>query len=293
MTEDTAELLQRELVDAEREGAHQAGPRIPHISRITVWGQDVRVAVWGGDAGGTPLLIFNGIGARLELLAPFVRTLSPDRTVIAFDVPGTGESPAPRVPYRLWMLASLTARILDTLGHHRVSVMGVSWGGTIAQQFALQHPRRCEKLILAATTPGALMIPGDLRALRHMASPRRYSDRAYMKEIVGTVYGGVARTSPELFAEFETLLSPASRMGYLFQQMALMGWTSLPFLPLIRQPTLVLAGDDDPLVPVLNAQIMARLIPRSRLVVFDDGHLFLISKAAECAAHVDSFLHEG
>lgn len=61
-------------------------------------------------------------------------------------------------------------------------------------------------------------------------------------------------------------------------------------LPLLRQPTLILAGNDDPLVPMVNARIMARLIPHSTLVELDDGHLFLFTKARESAASVDRFL---
>ena len=81
-----------------------------------------------------------------------------------------------------------------------------------------------------------------------------------------------------------------SQQGYLMQQLALIGWTSAPWLPLLRQQTLILAGDDDPVIPLVNAQIMARLIRRSRLHVFHDGHLFLISEAAEAGRIVREFL---
>lgn len=267
-----------------------ASPRAVNITRVTVGRQELRVGVWPGDGEATPLLIFNGIGSRIELLGPFVQQLDPNREVIVFDVPGTGESPAPRIPYRLWMLARLTARLLDALGHAQVHAMGVSWGGLIAQQFALQRASRCRSLILAATTPGALMIPGNLRALLKMANPRPFNERTFLHENLGLLYGGVARTAPETFKDFASLMSPASRRGYLFQQLALAGWTSLPFLPLLRQPALVLAGNDDPLVPLANARLMTRLIPKAELTVFEDGHLFLFSKARESADAVDAFL---
>jgi poly(3-hydroxyoctanoate) depolymerase len=81
-----------------------------------------------------------------------------------------------------------------------------------------------------------------------------------------------------------------SRRGYLYQQLALLGWTSVPWLPLLRQKTLVLAGDDDPVVPVVNARILASLIRRAKLQIFNDGHLFLISSADEAAKAVREFL---
>ena len=265
-------------------------PRDLQTRRVTVGGRDLRVAVWAGDPSRTPLLIFNGIGARVELLAPLVKHLDPGREVIAFDVPGTGDSPAPRLPYRLWMLVRLTTKLLDTLGYNRVDAMGISWGGALAQQFAMQRARRCRRLILAATTPGVLSMPGNLRILAKMVSPRRYADPDYIALNFGSLYGGVARTSLDMFRQFADLVKPTSRVGYLYQQLALAGWTSMPFLPFIRQPTLVLAGEDDPLVPVANARLMAKLIPRATLTTFDDGHLFVLSKARQCARKIEEFL---
>lgn len=263
----------------------------PQFSHHTVDGQQFRVAIWPGeDATRTPLLLFNGIGSRIELLEPFVKELDPAREVISFDVPGAGESPSPRLPYRLWMLARVVADLLDQLQYDQVDVLGVSWGGTLAQQFAVQKARRCRKLILAATAAGGLLIPGSPKTLLKMATPRRFKDPNYLQENMGALYGGMARTDPHMLREFGRLSRSPSRRGYLYQQMALAGWVSAPFLPLIRQPTLILAGSDDPIVPLINARIMARLIPHSTLTTFDDGHLFLFSKAAECADLVDDFL---
>jgi poly(3-hydroxyalkanoate) depolymerase len=263
---------------------------------MRISGHELRVGLWPGEstseATSVPLLIFNGIGSRLELLDPFVQWLDPDRKVIVFDVPGTGGSQSPLFPYRLWMLARLTSQLLDALGHDRVHIMGVSWGGAIAQQFAVQRSAQCERLILAATATGMLMIPGDLRTLARMATPRRLTDRRYLEKHFGNLYGGAARLERALFEEFGRFMHSANRMGYLFQQLALVGWSSLPFLPLVRQQTLILAGNDDPLVPLVNARLMASLIPRSRVRVLEDGHLFLFSRGAESAAEVNSFLSD-
>src|SRR3989440_9444278 len=108
---------------------------------ITVRGQRLRVAIRKGDgkADGTrtPLLLLNGIGVNLEVLQPFVDALDPAIEVIRFDVPGTGGSPAPYIPYRFSMLALLVTKMLDQLGYRQVDALGVSWGGALAQQFAL------------------------------------------------------------------------------------------------------------------------------------------------------------
>lgn len=259
------------------------------IGRYDVGGQMLRVGVRRGQKARTPLLLFNGIGANIELVEPFVNALDGSGAVI-FDVPGVGGSPAPRLPYRPSMLARLTARLLDQLGHEQVDVLGVSWGGALAQQFAFQHGKRCRRLVLAATSPGHVMVPGKLSALLKMATPRRYKDAEYMKLIAGEIYGGALRSSPELVLGHLRHVRWSSDYGYYLQLIAGFGWTSLPWLHLLAQPTLVMAGTDDPIVPLVNGRILARLIPDARLLTIDDGHLFLVTSAIESAAKVSEFL---
>jgi len=258
-----------------------------HIRQVDVLGTTLRVAIWPGQRGRTPLLMFNGIGASLELLAPFADALG-DIEAIAFDVPGTGGSSLSPIPYRLWMLSMLASRMLNALGYHRVDVLGVSWGGAVAQQFALQNPRRCRRLVLAATSQGFLMRPPKLSVLAKFMTPRRFNDPVFRRAIAGDIYGGKARVQRNLIREFRK----TSKRGYLMQQFALLGWTSVPWLPLLRQPTLVLAGDDDPVIPLVNAEWMSKLIRNSRLHVFNDGHLFLISDAVAAGRVVRDFLLE-
>jgi poly(3-hydroxyalkanoate) depolymerase len=261
------------------------------ISLYEVSGQTLRVGVRRSDDACPPLLVFNGIGANIELLEPFLDALDGHKT-IAFDVPGVGGSPAPAVPYRPGTLARLSARLLDQLGHEQVDVLGVSWGGALAQQFAFQHAKRCRRLVLAATSPGHLMVPGKLTVLLKMASPRRYKDGEYMTRIAGDVYGGALRRSPELVQRHLRHIRWSSDMGYYLQLIAVLGWSSLPWLRCLPQPTLVMVGSDDPLVPVANGRILARLIPNARLVTIDDGHLFLVTSASRSAAVVSDFLSQ-
>jgi pimeloyl-ACP methyl ester carboxylesterase len=109
---------------------------------LTVGGRAIRVAVRQGNQGWPPLLLCNGIGASLELLKPFADALDPRRTVIRFDMPGVGGSPAPVIPYHLATLPSLLAGLLDQLGYAQADVLGISWGGGLAQHFALSRPDR-------------------------------------------------------------------------------------------------------------------------------------------------------
>jgi poly(3-hydroxyalkanoate) depolymerase len=261
------------------------------VSLLDVGGRRLRVAVRPGTASGPPLLVCNGIGTPLEALAPFTSILDPRVTVVRFDVPGVGGSPAPRLPYSMARLAALAGAMLRQLGYHRFDVLGISWGGALAQQIALQYPRRCRRLVLVATATGSLMIPARPRVLAQLSTPRRHRDPAHAARIAGAIYGGMIRRDPglaDLIARSQA--SRVSVTGYLYQLCACAGWTSLPWLPLIRQPTLILAGDDDPIVPLANAKIMAALLPNARLRVYPDGHLGLLTRAAELAPVVSGFL---
>ncbi|HEX7156315.1 MAG TPA: poly(3-hydroxyalkanoate) depolymerase [Burkholderiaceae bacterium] len=259
------------------------------IQTQRVGSQALRIGVRPGDESRAPLLVFNGIGANVELMEPFLDAL-PGPEAIVFDVPGVGGSPLPALPYRPWMLARLSARLLDELGRGQVDVLGVSWGGVLAQQFAFQYPRRCRRLVLAATSPGQLMVPGKPGVLLKMANPRRYKDPEYMNRIAGDIYGGALRRSPELIRQHLRHVRWSSDLGYYLQLIACAGWSSLPWLPLVRQPTLILMGRDDPLVPPVNGRILAGLMPNARMEVVDDGHLFIVTSAAESARIVSGFL---
>lgn len=264
------------------------------ITEITVRGLRMRVAVRPPSGAGqarTPLLLMNGIGARLEVLQPLVDCLPPAVPVIRFDVPGVGGSPAPTLPYHYATLASLVGAMLRTLGYDRVDVLGFSWGGGLAQQFAVTQAHRCRRLVLAATGTGAVMVPARPTVLARMLTPRRHRDPAYARRIAGELYGGTMRHHPDRAAQaLQAHSASGSTRGYFYQLLAIAAWTSLPGLMLIRQPTLVLAGDDDPLIPTVNARIMARGIPRARLHLYRGGHLALVTEAAELAPVVDAFL---
>jgi poly(3-hydroxyalkanoate) depolymerase len=260
------------------------------ISFHDVGGQTLRVGMRAGATARPPLLLFNGIGASIELVEPFLAALD-GAAAIVFDVPGVGGSPAPSMPYRPSTLAQLTARLLDQLGHAEVDVLGVSWGGALAQQFAFQHGERCRRLVLAATSPGHLMVPGRLTVLLKMATPRRYKDPDYMQRIAGDIYGGAMRGAPDLARKHLRHVRWSSDYGYYLQLFAAFGWSSLPWLRRLSQRTLVIAGTDDPIVPLANGRILATLIPDARLVTIDDGHLFLVTSAGESAKIIAQFLN--
>jgi poly(3-hydroxyoctanoate) depolymerase len=263
------------------------------IRHIDVGGVRLRVGVRGS---GRPLLLLMGIGGNLEMWEPFEDALDPGVTqTITVDAPGTGGSTRYRAPRRMRGLAATLEQLLDRLGYQQVDVLGVSFGGVLAQQLAHQAPQRIRRLILAATGPGLGGVPASPRVLLALATPRRYTNPEFLRRVAADLYGGAARRDPHaaLHGSVARFNQPPSKAGYLAQLYAITGWTSLPWLRRLPHPTLVLAGDDDPIVPLANACILARLIPATRLhVIPGGGHLFLLDEPTETARLVTKFITE-
>ena len=185
-----------------------------------VGGRTLRVGIRPGDKSRAPLLLFNGIGANIELVEPFLDILDGPEAII-FDVPGVGGGPAPRLPYRPWTLARLNAQLLDQLGY---------------------GPAPGTRGNLTGPPHGA----GKLGVHLKMASPRRYRDPVYMGRLAGEIYGGRMRNSPELVQKHMRHVRWSSDYGYYLQLIPGVGLTSLPWLGFLRQPTLVMAGKRRP-----------------------------------------------
>ena len=251
----------------------------------------LRTAYWPTrqKTGNLPLLFFNGIGANLELTQG-LGNMFPDRDIITFDVPGVGKSPVTQWPYRPWMLARWTRKLLDRFGIEAVDVMGVSWGGALAQQYAFQYRNRVGRLILCATSAGMTMIPGRPKSLSKMVDSRRYSDPDFMRDSFATLYGD--SVDGEVGKHVDNLLPPDPK-GYFYQLLAFLGWSSLPFIRFLKMPSLVLMGDRDTIVPLANGHILRMALPNARLHVIEGGgHLFLVTQADETGSVIRDFLTE-
>lgn len=258
---------------------------------ITITGQDIRVALMGPKDAERTLLIFNGIGASLESVEPFASHFQRTR-LITFDVPGVGGSPTPLIPYRFTTLSRMTRRLLDKLDIDKVDVFGVSWGGALAQQFAYDSQDRCLSLTLAATSAGFVMVPGNISVLMKMATPKRYTDPMHMVNIGPDIYGGQLRMNRELLMEHAAALKSGTGRGYLYQLLAGIGWTSWLWLPQIETPTMIMMGEDDPLVPKVNGDIIKNRLPVAELITMPCGHLFMLSHPEETAEQIETFIHD-
>lgn len=240
---------------------------------------------------GPPLLLVMGLGLSGRYWSRWIDLLSPSFRVITLDNRGTGRSSAPRAPFRVADMADDAAAVLADAGAPRAQVFGVSMGGMIAQELALRHPARVGSLVLAATTPGGLRAYVDMlsvaqvlarsfflspaesgRLLVPYLTPSR--DLSFFQEWVA-----IGRSEPR----------PPAR-GPLLQLLACGMFSSAARLRRVEAPALVLAGDQDKIIPCAHSERLAALLPRAEFhVLKDTGHVFLIEREGEVLAHLRRF----
>jgi pimeloyl-ACP methyl ester carboxylesterase len=241
---------------------------------------------------GHPVLLLNGVGAHMAMWGPLEQALDGFQ-LIEFDAPGTGRSGRPPYPLSIPALASLASHVLDEVNVRAADVVGYSMGGMVAQQLAASEPRRVRRLVLAATSCGWGSVPGQLEALLNLATPLRYWSKTFHRLTLGSMTGGRARTDHEWVDCHGELRGrrPPSTVGYVGQLLSLGLWSGLPLLERICHPTLVVTGDDDPLVPAANALLLASRLPRARVLVAPgEGHLLLMDPESVVLEPIRDFL---
>lgn len=241
---------------------------------------------------GKPLFLVPGIGCSADMWEPFMHFF-PDRRLISFDAPGVGRSSTPLFPVPVPSLAALAAAVLDHCAVDCTDVIGFSYGGAIAQQLAYDYPLRVGRLVLAATNCGLGSQWGALDAMAVMATPLRFYSTQYFERVAADVYGGVTGRDPTTrqHASGARRRLPPNQYGYAMQLLGGMGWSSWSFLPQIPHETLVVCGDDDPLIPVANARMLADRIPRAKLSVVERaGHLLLWDEPERVAPQIGQFV---
>lgn len=235
-------------------------------------GEQIRVCISPGSDDQIPLLICSGFGVSFEVLDSVAEALQKS-TVIRFDAPGIGGGFKKFPFYRFTRLAGILDDLLEHLEYDQVDIYGISWGGMLAQEFALKYPDRCRKLILASTLTGQISVPGNILA-HVLFSPTKWLLGKTYSRFASLVYGGKVLKRQWMDLENHLMLFHANLPGYLGQISASIGWTSIHRLRRLSQPVLLLFGNDDSVIPLINATILNKTIPDARLIVFDCGHLF-------------------
>jgi pimeloyl-ACP methyl ester carboxylesterase len=271
----------------------------PPSTFIDVRGLKVHVRDQGPRDDPVPLVLIHGTSASLHTWEGWVAALKGQRRVITMDLPGFGlTGPNAHDDYRTATYVAFVTDLLDALGVKKCVLAGNSLGGEIAWHAALSSPERIERLILVDSAGYPLQsqsIPIGFRIARIPGLNRIMEftlPRSLVAASVRNVYGDAARVTPELIDRYEALtLRSGNRraLGRRFEQSDF--GADAARIAAIRQPTLILWGGRDRLIPVDNARRFAQDIGGSRLVIFDDlGHVPQEEDAARTAAAVRVFL---
>jgi 3-oxoadipate enol-lactonase len=246
---------------------------------------------WDEQGQGAPILLIMGLGYASCMWHRARPTLAQHYRTLAFDNRGVGLSDVPPGPYSIATMAADTAAVLDAAGVASAHVFGVSMGGMIAQEFALQFPARTRSLILGCTSPGG---PFAIRAeskVIDILRVRGMTPEQARTAILPYIYD--ASTQQALIAEDVNLRRnwlPSSE-GYTAQLQAIPAWEAYSRIAQITAPTLLIHGRSDGLIPAGNGELIARQIPGARLVLLEHAsHMFLTDQTAAAMKEILAFL---
>jgi 3-oxoadipate enol-lactonase len=246
---------------------------------------------WEESGAGDPALLIMGLGYTSEMWHRTRPVMEQHYRTIVFDNRGVGKSDVPAGAYPIAQMAADATAVLDAAGIERARVFGISMGGMIAQEFALQYPDRVEKLILGCTACGGKESVPAAKAVRDILMARaNMTPEEGVEAMVPHIYDSStprARIDEDLAIRMKGY--PTSE-GYLGQIQGILAWSCFDRLGTIRAKTLVIHGESDGLVPPENGRIIARAIPGAELVMLEHAsHLFTTDQPEKSHAAILEF----
>jgi pimeloyl-ACP methyl ester carboxylesterase len=239
---------------------------------------------------GFPVLLVMGLGYGRWAWEPLVDPLAERYRVIWYDNRGIGGSDVPEGPYTVEQLAGDALQVLDERGIERAHVVGTSLGGMVAQELALSHPERVEKLVLLCTTGGASNgYPFPEQTVRLLAEAPSLAPDVALRRFVENAVSARGELVETLVAR--RTAAPPDPAGWQAQAAASAGFDAWDRVGRIDRETLVLAGDEDNVIDWRNSELLAEQIPGARLHVLPGtGHLFFWERPAETSSLIKEFL---
>jgi pimeloyl-ACP methyl ester carboxylesterase len=246
---------------------------------------------WDEQGSGEPLLLIMGLSYPSYMWHRSRPVLAQRYRTIALDNRGVGQSDVPPGTYSIPLMASDAAAVLDAAGVESANVFGVSMGGMIAQEFALQYPNRVRSLILGCTTPGGPdAVQPDPEALQVLLR-RDVTPEESKEAIIPFIYD--AATPRALIDEDMAIRMKwyPTAQGYMGQLQGIFGWEAYSRIAQIAAPTLVLHGESDRLVLPGNARLIAERIAGAKLVLIPHAsHIFDTDQTAASLHAILEFL---
>src|SRR5580692_6198201 len=239
---------------------------------------------WDEQGSGEPLLLIMGLSYPSYMWHRSRPILAARYRTIALDNRGVGQSEVPPGIYSIALMASDAASVLHAAGVESAHVFGVSMGGMIAQELALQYPSRVRSLILGCTAAGGpYAIKAESAALETLMR-RDLTPEESKEAIIPFIYDPATpreRIDEDMVIRMKWYPTP---QGYMGQLQGIFGWEASSRLAQITAPTLVIHGESDRLVPPANARLIAERIPGAKLVLIPHAsHIFATDQPA--AAH--------
>jgi pimeloyl-ACP methyl ester carboxylesterase len=246
---------------------------------------------WDEEGNGAPLLLIMGLGWASYAWYRSRPVLSEKYRTIALDNRGVGRSDVPPGPYSMAQMAADAAAVLNAARVNTAHIFGVSMGGMIAQEFALQYRHKVRSLILGCTAAGGPeAVRAEQEALQVLMTRGQDPD-AFAKAINPFIYDNATPTEriQEDTAVRRKWYPPAD--AYFAQLQAIMAWEAYSRLAQISAPTLVIHGENDRLVPPQNGKLIAGRIPGAKLVVLPRAsHIFTTDQPEAAHGAILSFL---
>lgn len=230
---------------------------------------------------GFPIVMVMGLSANAAWWPPgLIQALAGQYKLLLFDNRGAGRTKGPAQEYRIPMFAEDTIGLMDALNIERAHIFGVSMGGMIAQEMALLHPERVEKMVLGCTHCGpAHSIAASPRVIGVLMKRDYKTVDEFITQVISILFPEeTISRSPILVEELKKryLIAPIRPDAYARQLQAILHFDSFDRLPRIKAPTLVMTGDRDILVLPQNSVILAQAIPNARLLFLEGcGHSFI------------------
>jgi pimeloyl-ACP methyl ester carboxylesterase len=231
---------------------------------------------WEDGGTGEPLLLIQGLGFSAAMWYRILPALEARYRVIRYDARGIGRSDTPEEQWDIATMASDAMAILDAAGETSAHVFGISLGGIVAQEVALTYPDRVRSLTLCSTHPAGTEAHWPDETVMEMLRNRNTLPRE--EAIRASIPVGYAETTDRDWIEQDVRLRleiPTHEAGYMGQLMAGLGYPgTVPRLPQVKVPALVIHGDLDKMVPVANVQVLADALPDARTVIVQGaGHV--------------------
>jgi len=246
---------------------------------------------WESTGAGSPVLLVNGLSSPSSVWFRLAPLLATSHRVIVFDNLGTGRSSTPEEPWTVADMAEAGAAVIAAAGETSVAVLGISLGGMIAQELALNHPELVAQLVLVSTHPGFVRVDTDPAVTAALNDSADLPPDERTELLLSFTYA--AATPREKWLEDLAVRSelPTSPEGYQGQLAAVNAWDRLDDLHQIDIPTLVLHGDEDRMVRVASGRLVADAIPGATMaIVTGAGHQLFTDKPDEGSRAVLEFL---